>query len=76
MPRSSVARICVLHANIPAVLTKITAVLADEGLNIENLTNKSKGENAYTVLDVSSQPSAAAAEHIAKVEGVARVRVI
>ena len=76
MPRTSVARICVLHANIPAVLTKITAVLANEGLNIENLTNKSKGENAYTMLDVSSQPSAEAAAHIATIEGVARVRVI
>lgn len=76
MPRSAVARICVLHANVPAVLTKITAAVAGEGLNIENMTNKSKGENAYTVLDVSSTPSEHAVTSIAAVEGVARVRIL
>ena len=76
MPRSAVARICVLHQNIPSILTKITAAVADEGLNIENMTNKSKGENAYTVLDVSSTPSEDAIARIASVEGINRVRVI
>ena len=76
MPRSAVARICVLHQNIPSILTKITAAVADEGLNIENMTNKSKGENAYTVLDVSSSPSEDAIARIASVEGINRVRVI
>ncbi len=76
MPRTAKARICVLHANIPAVLTKITAALADEGLNIENLTNKSKGENAYTMLDISSLPSPEAVAHITGIAGVTRVRVV
>jgi D-3-phosphoglycerate dehydrogenase len=76
MPRSGVARICVLHANVPAVITKITAALSDEGLNIENMTNKSKGENAYTVVDVSSVPSPEAVSKIEAVEGVRKVRVI
>ena len=76
MPRSGVARICVLHQNVPSILTKITAAVADEGLNIENLTNKSKGENAYTLLDVSSTPSEEAIARIAAVEGINRVRVI
>ena len=76
MPRSAVARICVLHQNVPSILTKITAAVADEGLNIENMTNKSKGENAYTMLDVSSTPSEDAIARIAAVEGISRVRVI
>ena len=76
MPRSGTARICVLHQNVPSILTKITAAVADEGLNIENMTNKSKGENAYTVLDVSSTPSDDAIARIASVEGINRVRVI
>ena len=76
MPRSSAARLCVLHANVPAILTKITAVVAEEGLNIENMTNKSKGEYAYTMLDVSSTPSEAALNHIAAVDGIKRVRSI
>ena len=76
MPRSGAARICVLHQNVPSILTKITAAVADEGLNIENMTNKSKGENAYTVLDVSSTPSEDAIARISAVEGINRVRVI
>ena len=76
MPRSAVSRICVLHQNVPSILTKITAAVADEGLNIENMTNKSKGENAYTVLDVSSTPSDDAIARISAVEGINRVRVI
>ena len=76
MTRSGAALICVLHANVPAVITQVTAALSDEGLNIENMTSKSKGENAYTVADVSSVPSADAVARIASVEGVYRVRVI
>ena len=76
MPRSGNARICVLHANIPAIITKITAALADEGLNIENMTNKSKGDNAYTVVDVANAPSDAAVARIAAVEGIFKVRAI
>ena len=76
MPRSGAARICVLHQNVPSILTKITAAVADEGLNIENMTNKSKGENAYTVLDVSSTPSEDAIARISAVEGINRVRII
>ena len=74
MPRSGAARICVLHKNAPAILTQITAALSD--VNIENLTNKSKGDNAYTVLDVASVPSDAAIANITAVDGVVRVRVI
>ena len=76
MPRSGAARICVLHANVPAVLSNITAALSDEHINIENLTNKSKGDNAYTLLDVASAPSDAAIARINAVDGVVRVRVI
>ena len=76
MPRSGAARICTLHANVPAVITQLTAVLADEGLNIENMTNKSKGDNAYTVIDISSQPSSSAIATIEAINGVMKVRVI
>lgn len=73
-PRTGSARICVLHANIPAVLSGITAALAGAHLNIENMTNKSKGDNAYTVLDVSSLPGAAVLEAVRALPGVSRVR--
>jgi D-3-phosphoglycerate dehydrogenase len=76
MPHSGAARICALHANIPAVITQITAALSAEGLNIENMINKSKGDNAYTMLEISSVPSDEAIARIERVEGVRRVRVI
>lgn len=75
-PRSGEARICVLHANVPAVLSGITSALAADGVNIENMTNKSKGDNAYTVLDVSRAPGEQVAAHIGAISGVIRVRVI
>ena len=76
MPRTGVARVCALHANVPAVITQLTAAVSDEGLNIENMTNKSKGDNAYTVLDLSSTPSEEAVARIAAIAGVLKVRVI
>ncbi len=76
MPRTTATRICVLHANVPAVLTQLTAVLGDAGLTVESMTNRSKGENAYTLLDVSTAPSPDATARIAAVDGVMRVRVI
>lgn len=75
-PRTGKARICALHANVPAVITKITGALSDEGLNIENMTNKSKGDNAYTVLDVAAVPSEAAVATISAIPGMYKVRVI
>ncbi len=74
--RTGDARICVLHANVPAVLSGITSVLASDGLNIENMTNKSKGDNAYTVLDVSPAPTDSVSEHIEAISGVVRVRIL
>ncbi|MBE6602579.1 MAG: 3-phosphoglycerate dehydrogenase [Ruminococcaceae bacterium] len=76
MNRSGAVRICTLHANVPAVITQLTAALSDEGLNIENMTNKSKGDNAYTVIDLSSAPSADAVARISAINGVLKVRVI
>ena len=76
MPMSGDKRVCVLHANIPTMLSQITAILSEVGVNIENLTNKSKGDNAYTVVDVTGDVSADAVAKLAAVEGVMRVRVI
>ncbi len=76
MPMSGDKRICVLHANVPNVLSQITAVVGETGANIENMTNKSKGDNAYTVVDVTGTVADDAVAKIAAIDGVARVRVI
>lgn len=70
------ARITILHKNIPNTLGQFTAVLAKENINISDLINRSKGEYAYTMLDLDEAPTEDAIECLKKVEGVVRVRVI
>ena len=76
MPISAKARVCVLHANVPAVLANVSSVMAKDGINIENMLNKSKGENAYTILEVNDEVTAQVERDIAALEGVRRVRTI
>ena len=76
MERSGVQRLCVIHRNVPAILAKITTQLSEDGVNVENLTNKSKGEYAYTMVDTGSAVDAKVIEDIRKVPGIIRLRVI
>ena len=69
-------RITILHHNIPGSLGRFTAAIANENVNIAGLMNKSRGEYAYTMLDLDHHPSAEAVEHLKGIEGVVRVRVI
>lgn len=73
---TTAGRITILHRNIPNSLGQFTAVMAGENVNIAGLMNKSRGEYAYTMLDVDHAPSEAAVAALAKIEGVLRVRVI
>ena len=70
------SRITILHKNIPNMLGKFTMVLSTEDINISDLVNRSKGEYAYTMLDLDHVPSATAVTMLKKVDGVLRVRVI
>ena len=70
------ARITILHKNIPNTLGQFTAVLANENINISDLMNRSKGEYAYTMLDLDSVPSEKAVQELSQIEGVIRVREI
>lgn len=76
MPRSGENRVCVIHRNIPNMLTAITGIFAGDNINIENLLNKSRGDYAYTMLDIGSADISAVAEKIGAIDGVIRVRVI
>ena len=76
MPRSGEHRICVIHKNIPNMLTAITKIVADDNVNIENLLNKSRGDYAYTMLDIGTADTDMVANEIAEIEGVIKVRVI
>ena len=61
---------------IPAMLTQITSVLSREGVNVENLTNKSKKDYAYTMLDINSRIKDSVADELRAISGVIRVRVL
>lgn len=76
MPRSTKHRVCIIHKNIVAMITKISAVLAEEGVNIENLLNQSKKDYAYTMLDISEAMSKHAIEQLYQIDGVIRIRVL
>lgn len=76
MPRSGENRICVIHKNIPNMLTAITGIFAEDNVNIENLLNKSKGEYAYTMLDIGKADVSAVADKIEAIDGVIRIRII
>ena len=72
----SAGRITLLHRNIPNSLGRFTAAIAGENVNIAGLMNKSRGEFAYTMLDLDQHPSQDVVEHLKQIEGVLRVRVI
>ena len=73
---SGVARLCIIHRNIPGAIANITGLLSRDGVNVENMTNKSKKDYAYTVVDLGSRISEAVADEIRGLEGVFRVRVL
>jgi D-3-phosphoglycerate dehydrogenase len=73
---SGIARLCLIHKNIPAMLTKITTVLSDNNINVENLTNKSRKDYAYTIVDVNTRINDATADKLRAIEGIVRVRVL
>ena len=76
LERSGVMRMCIIHKNIPAMLASITTLLAADGANVENLSNKSKGDYAYTLVDLNTQVEPSVIEDVKKLPSVIRVRVI
>ena len=72
----AVGRIAICHKNIPNMISQFTKILGAEGLNIADMTNKSKGEYAYTLIDLESAASKEALDELKAIEGVSRVRVV
>ena len=73
---SGISRVCLIHKNVPAMLTRITSILADEGVNVENLTNKSRKDYAYTMVDLNSRIKDKVADELRAIPGMIRVRVL
>ena len=70
------ARITILHRNIPNTLSKFTSAVASENVNISDMLNRSKGEYAYTMLDIDHAVSQSVIDDLKQIDGVLRVRVI
>ncbi len=69
-------RITIMHRNIPNCLSRYTAALAEENINISDMLNRSKGEYAYTMLDIDHPIPPQVVKHLEQLDGVLRVRVI
>jgi D-3-phosphoglycerate dehydrogenase len=76
MGRESAFRVGIANANVPNMVGQITGVLAGAGLNIHNMVNKSKGDMAYTLVDVDSAVSSAVVSQLCGIEGVLAVRYL
>ena len=74
-PRTSAARVTVMHNNVEGAISKITSAISANGINIANIIDKSKGEKAYMILDLDSKPSEKVLKEIEKLDTVIRVRV-
>ncbi len=76
MPRESPFRLAIANANVPNMLGQMSTAMAQAGLNIHNMVNKSRGEMAYTLVDVDSAVEPKVIDAMARIEGVLSVRAI
>ena len=72
----TVSRIAILHKNTAGIIAKFTTITGDAGVNVDEMTNKSRGDYAYTMMDLSSKPSDDVIEKLKAADGVIKVRVI
>ena len=73
---SQAGRIAIFHKNITNMLNQFTAVIGEKNINISDMTNKSRGEVAYTMLDIENAATQDLVEALQKIDGVFRVRVV
>lgn len=73
---STEGRITVAHKNVPNMLSQFTTLFSKDGVNIENMVNKSRGDYAYSIFDVCSEVKESVIKDLAAIDGVIRVRVI
>jgi D-3-phosphoglycerate dehydrogenase len=76
MPREVPHRVGIANANVPNMVGQISTTMAKAGLNIHNMVNKSRGEMAYTLVDVDSPVAEDVVNAIAAIDGVLSIRAI
>jgi len=76
MPRAGEKRLAITHRNLPNMVRQITKEIAEEGANIVDMLNKSRGDYAYTLIDIEKEISKTMIENIKQVEGILKVRAL
>ncbi len=76
IPHTGAARLCIQHLNVANMISQISAIVSGQCINIENMYNGSKGEYAYTIVEVGVKIPAGIKEKIEAIDGVIKVRVI
>ena len=76
MPRAGEERLAITHRNVPNMVRQITKEIAEEGANIIDMLNKSKGDFAYTLIDIEKEIPKTVIENIKQVEGILKVRTL
>ncbi len=76
LSRSKHSRITLIHKNLPNMVSRMTSILGEEDINIEEMVNKSRGQVAYTVFDLNRDPSDACVADLLKIDDVVKVRKI
>ena len=76
MPMAGKARLAITHRNIPNMVRQITKEIAEEGVNIVDMLNKSRGDFAYTLIDIEKEIPKTVIENINQVEGILKVRAL
>lgn len=76
LPRTGKTRITIHHRNLNGMIAKITSALADDGANIENFVNKSRGDYAYSIIDIDTVPTERTVAALNAIDGIIRIRLI
>ena len=75
IPHTGAARVCLVHKNVPNILNQITSVISEENINIENMSNGSRGDYAYTIVELGCAVPSHFEEKFSAIEGMIRVAV-
>lgn len=76
IPHTGDVRLCIFHKNVPSMVAQISTILSDSKINIENMINCSKKDNAYTLIEINGELPTEALDKISALENIIRVRVI
>lgn len=74
LPHNSASRVCVMHKNIPNMLSQITSAFSASNVNIENLANGSKGDVAYTIVETNDKTNESIVNSVSAIDGVFKVK--